>query len=50
MTQYVELFFTVVGALYTIASAVSTAVPKTRIGLVCAKVALSLRYITARKP
>lgn len=50
MTEYMNAALAILGALYTIASVISSIAPKTRIGLACAKVALALRHVTAQKP
>ena len=50
MTEYANATLAIVGALYTIASVISSIAPKTKLGLACAKVALALRHVTSQKP
>ena len=45
----IQLFFTVIGALYTVASAISLAAPNSKAGMFCAKLALALRQVNPPK-
>ena len=50
ITDGIQLFFAVIGGLYTIASAISVAAPKTRAGVFCAKLALALSHVQKPSP